>query len=88
MGSTFSSVVTLIAAAQVFAEGLISLNFIEALVAPPETLGFSGAFVSLIIALVVFLAAMLMGSGNASFFSFGPLLPNIATSLIACQLGI
>jgi DcuC family C4-dicarboxylate transporter len=31
--------------------------------------------------ILIFLAAMLMGSGNAAFFAFGPLVPNIATKL-------
>ena len=34
-----------------------------------------------IFALIIFGAAMLMGSGNAAFFSFGPLLPAIAIKL-------
>ena len=34
-----------------------------------------------VFALIIFSAAMLMGSGNAAFFSFGPLLPGIAAKL-------
>jgi DcuC family C4-dicarboxylate transporter len=44
-------------------------------------LGFSGAAISIFITILVFLAAMLMGSGNAAFFSFGPLVPDIAGRL-------
>ena len=31
--------------------------------------------------IMIFLAAMLMGSGNAAFFAFGPLVPKIASQL-------
>jgi DcuC family C4-dicarboxylate transporter len=30
---------------------------------------------------MIFLASMLMGSGNASFFAFGPLIPSISKKL-------
>lgn len=78
MGKVFASVVTLIVAAEVFSKGLISLGFIDALVEGSSSLGLSGAFIGLLITIIIFLAATLMGSGNASFFSFGPLIPNIA----------
>ncbi len=78
MGNTFASVITLIVAAEVFAKGLISLEFIEALVQGSTSVGFSASIIGVIIAIIIFMAAMLMGSGNASFFSFGPLIPGIA----------
>ncbi|HBG42487.1 MAG TPA: C4-dicarboxylate ABC transporter [Porphyromonadaceae bacterium] len=78
MGKVFASVVTLIVSAEIFSNGLISLGFIEALVQGSTHLGFSGAVIGVIIAIIIFLAATLMGSGNASFFSFGPLIPGIA----------
>jgi DcuC family C4-dicarboxylate transporter len=34
-----------------------------------------------VMAVMIFLASMLMGSGNAAFFAFGPLVPNIASKL-------
>lgn len=79
MGKVFANVVTLIVAAEIFSKGLISLGFIDALVEGCTSLGFSGVFVSIVIVLIIFLAAILMGSGNASFFSFGPLVPSIAS---------
>ncbi|MEG1616126.1 MAG: C4-dicarboxylate transporter DcuC [Bacteroidales bacterium] len=81
MGNVFSSVVTLIVAAEIFSKGLISLGFIDALVEGSGKLGFSGIGVAIIITIIIFMAAMLMGSGNASFFSFGPLVPSIAGKL-------
>ena len=81
MGKVFTNVVTLIVAAEIFSKGLISLGFIDALVEGCTSLGFSGTLVSIVIILILFLAAILMGSGNASFFSFGPLVPSIATKV-------
>lgn len=81
MGKVFANVVTLIVAAEIFAKGLISLGFIDALVEGCTSLGLSGIAVSIVIILIIFLAAILMGSGNASFFSFGPLIPGIATKV-------
>ncbi len=78
MGNVFSSVVVLIVSAEVFSKGLISLGFINALVHGSMHLGFSSTLIGIIITILIFLAAMLMGSGNASFFSFGPLIPEIA----------
>lgn len=78
MGKMFASVITLIVAAEIFSKGLISLGFIDALVDGSTHLGFSGVAIGIFITILIFLAAMLMGSGNASFFSFGPLVPGIA----------
>lgn len=78
MGKVFTNVVTLIVAAEIFSKGLISLGFIDALVEGCTGLGFSGVAVAIAIVLIIFLAAILMGSGNASFFSFAPLVPSIA----------
>lgn len=79
MGTVFTSVITLIVAAEIFSGGLISLGFIDSLVDGTTSAGFGGTAISVLITVIVFLAAMLMGSGNAAFFSFSPLLPGIAS---------
>lgn len=81
MGKVFASVITLIVAAEVFSKGLISLGFIDALVMASQHLGFSGIGIAILMTLLIFAASMLMGSGNASFFSFGPLVPSIAAKV-------
>ena len=78
MGAVFANVVTLIICAEIFSKGLICLGFIDALVEGCTSLGFTGVLISIVIIAIIFLAAILMGSGNASFFSFGPLVPDIA----------
>ncbi len=78
MGNIFKTVVTLIIAADIFSKGLISLGFIQGLVGVTEHIGFGAVGVGVVMTIMIFLASMLMGSGNASFFAFGPLVPNIA----------
>jgi C4-dicarboxylate transporter, DcuC family len=81
MGDIFKTVVVLIIAADIFAKGLISLGFIEGLIIITENLGFGAIGVGIVMTIMIFLASMLMGSGNAAFFAFGPLVPKIATKL-------
>jgi DcuC family C4-dicarboxylate transporter len=81
MGNVFGSVITLIVASEVFSKGLISLGFIDSLVDYSTHIGLSGIVIAAVFALIIFCTAMLMGSGNAAFFSFGPLLPGIAGQL-------
>lgn len=81
MGDIFKSVVTLIIVADIFAKGLISLGFIDGLIQVTQNVGLGAVGVGVVMTIMIFLAAMLMGSGNAAFFAFGPLVPKIATKL-------
>ncbi|MEG1863799.1 MAG: C4-dicarboxylate transporter DcuC [Alistipes sp.] len=81
MGKTFSGVITLIVCAEIFSKGLIGLGFVDALVDVTMNIGLSGITIGVMMTLLIFLVAMLMGSGNASFFSFGPLVPDIAARI-------
>lgn len=81
MGNIFKTVVTLIIAADIFAKGLISLGFIDGLINLTQNIGFNATGIGIIMAIMIYLASVLMGSGNASFFAFGPLIPKIAKTL-------
>jgi DcuC family C4-dicarboxylate transporter len=78
MGNIFKTVVTLIIAADIFAKGLIALGFIDGLIDASQNIGLGAIGISLVMVIMIFLASMLMGSGNASFFAFAPLVPKIA----------
>jgi DcuC family C4-dicarboxylate transporter len=78
MGSVFSSVVTLVIAAAIFADGLKQIGIIDLILDSAAGMGFSPAAMMLVIVLVIGVSAILMGSGNASFMSFGELVPKIA----------
>lgn len=81
MGNVFGKVVTLIVASEIFSKGLIQLHFIDSLIQLSTGAGFSELTIVIVFSLIIFGAAVLMGSGNAAFFSFGPLMPGIATQL-------
>jgi DcuC family C4-dicarboxylate transporter len=81
MGNIFKTVVTLIITADIFAKGLISLGFIEGLISTTQSVGFGASGIGVAITIMILLSATLMGSGNAAFFAFGPLVPGIATQL-------
>lgn len=81
MGNIFKTVVTLIITADIFAKGLISLGFIDGLLAFAQNAGFGLIGIGIVMSVMIFLASMLMGSGNASFFAFGPLVPKISKGL-------
>jgi DcuC family C4-dicarboxylate transporter len=81
MADIFKSVVTLIIAAEIFAQGLILLGFIDGLLSLTQTMGLGKGLVGMVLTTMIFLASMLMGSGNAAFFAFGPLVPGLAGSI-------
>ncbi|MBI1316712.1 C4-dicarboxylate ABC transporter [bacterium] len=78
MAEMFKTVVTLIIAAELFAQGLIALGFLDALVQGSIGLGMGWIGIAALLVLLILLTSVLMGSGNASFFAFGPLAPGIA----------
>lgn len=81
MGHVFATVITLIIAAEIFSNGLISLRFIDSLISFSQHLGLGALGIGALMTILIFGASILMGSGNASFFSFGPLVPGIAAKM-------
>lgn len=81
MGKAFSQVVTLIIAADLFAKGLIELGLIEGLLLMVDGLGWGALGLLIIFVALIFVASILMGSGNASFFAFAPLVSKVAESM-------
>lgn len=78
MGNSFRSVVSLIIAADLFAKGLIQLGLIDALIEGAQWMGAGGWLMLVLFSALILLASVLMGSGNATFFAFGPLVPELA----------
>ena len=81
MGKTFATVVTLIVAGETFAYGLTKIGVIDQIIQGAQGSGFGALGISLVMTLIVAAAAVIMGSGNAPFYSFGALVPDIATKL-------
>jgi len=78
MGEIFSSVVTLIVAAEIFAMGIKATGMIDSLVTVVESAGLGGAAMAVVMVLLLGATAMLTGSGNAALFSFAGMIPGIA----------
>jgi DcuC family C4-dicarboxylate transporter len=78
MGNIFSSVVTLIVAAEVFAMGVKATGLIGALVAVVESNAMGAGVMAVVLVLLLGATALLTGSGNAALFSFAGMIPGIA----------
>ncbi|EPW5498464.1 C4-dicarboxylate transporter DcuC [Vibrio vulnificus] len=81
MGKVFAAVVTLIVAGQTFSMGLKSIGAIDAMLEMASGAGLSAAIIILFMAILTFTISALMGSGNAAFFSFAPMVPQIVQKI-------
>lgn len=78
MGRQFVNIVTLIVGGQMFAAGLTQLGFIDFIVGGAQKLNMGALPIMVIMSLIIFLAAVLTGSGNAPWFAFSELTRGIA----------
>lgn len=81
MGDIFVSVVSIIIAASVFAEGIKTLGGVTILANLIADLDGAVLLTIALLACITFAFAVIMGSGAAPFFAFGPLTPEIASKL-------
>jgi len=81
MGSTFAKVVTLIVAGGIFAGGLKQIGAISTIINAAQESGFSTTVMIIIMTLIIAISAILMGSGNAPFFAFAALAPDVAAKI-------
>lgn len=81
MADAFSSVVILLVAAGVFAQGLGTIGFISGLIGLAQSFGSGGLVIMLVLVTITMLAAMTTGSGNAPFYAFVELIPKLASQM-------
>ncbi|EAJ0339831.1 C4-dicarboxylate transporter DcuC [Campylobacter lari] len=82
MAEIFVSVVCIIIAASIFAEGIKALKGIEHLALAVSSMGASAVLLTIIVlSFIVYFASVIMGSGIAAFNAFGRLAPDIAQKL-------
>lgn len=81
MGKQFVNIVTLIVAGQVFAAGLTQIGFIDYIITGAQNLNFGVVPMTILMSLIILLAALVTGSGNAAWFAFAPLAPQVAQPL-------
>jgi DcuC family C4-dicarboxylate transporter len=78
MGGMFTSIVSLLVCADIYAQGMQKIGAIEYLLESVQGAGFGFASMTLVMTLLVGVTAVLTGSGVAAFFSFSGLAPSIA----------
>lgn len=78
MADAFASVVMLLVAAGVFAQGLSTVGFIQSLISIATSFGSGSIILMLVLVILTMLAAMTTGSGNAPFYAFVELIPKLA----------
>ncbi|MBU5483795.1 C4-dicarboxylate transporter DcuC [Clostridium sp. MSJ-11] len=78
MGVQFAKVVSLIVAGQTFAHGLKTIGAIDVIISSAQSSGFGTNVMVVIMVLIITVCAIIMGSGNAPFFAFASLAPEVA----------
>lgn len=78
MGTMFTSIVSLLVCADVFAQGLQIIGAVDFIIHTVQAAGFGFGNMTVVMALLVCVTAALTGSGVAAFFSFSGLAPGIA----------
>ena len=81
MGKILVSVVSLIVCGEFFAAGLIKSGAMATLINAADAAGFGLATMVIVGGALLWICAFIMGSGNAAFFSFAPLVPDVAKTL-------
>ena len=81
MADYFNKIVAMIIAAYIFSEGVKQLGGINIIAEKMAELQGAGFLVMLALCAIIFLTGVLTGSGNAPFYAFGPLAPNLAEML-------
>ncbi|MDR3439717.1 MAG: C4-dicarboxylate transporter DcuC [Telmatospirillum sp.] len=81
MGHSFTNVISLIVAGETFAAGLTKIGMVDTLIAGAQSAGLGVHALIIIMSLLMAVSAFLMGSGNATFFSFAPIVPRVAQFL-------
>ncbi|MGF1756457.1 C4-dicarboxylate transporter DcuC [Photobacterium sagamiensis] len=81
MGSVFASVVSLIISAKIFVTGLKTIGFIDLLLGSAANMGLGSLAMVIVLVMIIMLVTLLSGSGNASFFSFSNLAPDVAAQV-------
>lgn len=86
MGRNLASVITLIVAGETFAGGLKSIGAIGYIIDSAKNLGMGIEPMMIVMTIIISVTALLMGSGNAAFFAFAPLAPQVAAAVGANPL--
>lgn len=88
MSKLFSTAVLLIVAGETFAQGLTAIGTVDLLLSSAQNSGFGVTAMTIVMIIFIITLSIVLGSGNAAFFSFAALAPKIATDLGVPAIGI
>ncbi|GKX57091.1 C4-dicarboxylate ABC transporter [Leminorella grimontii] len=88
MGGMFTSIVSLLVCADIYAQGMQTIGAIDYLLESVQNAGFGFTSMTIVMTLLVGITAVLTGSGVAAFFSFAGLAPSIATKFGASAVSM
>lgn len=81
MGTSYASVVSILIGAAVFAEAIKLLGGINIISSGFAAIKSAPIITMTMMSLITFFGAMILGSGNASWYAFGPLVPDVTTQM-------
>ena len=81
MGTSYASVVSILIGAAVFAEAIKLLGGINIISSGFAAIKSSPIITMAMMSLITFFGAMILGSGNASWYAFGSLVPDVTTQM-------
>lgn len=81
MGVQFTNVVSLVVAGEVFAQGLVAIGAVNTMITAVQNSGLSSMSMVLIMTVFIIVIAVIMGSGNAAFFSFAGMVPEMSKGM-------
>ena len=81
MGNSFANVVSILIGAAVFAQAIQLLGGITILSNTLASIQSAPIITTILMSLITFSAGMLLGSGNASWYAFGPLVPDVTMQM-------
>lgn len=81
MANSFANVVSILIGAAVFAQAIQMLGGITVISNGLATIKSAPIITMVLMSLITFFAGMLLGSGNASWYAFGPLVPNVTAQM-------
>lgn len=78
MGSGFASVIVMIIAADIFAEGLMRMGVIDTMVSLAQSVRIGRAGITVMLSALTMLSTVITGSATASFAAYGAIAPDVA----------
>lgn len=88
MGTQFARVVTLIVAGETFARGLEAIGAVDAVIKGAQSFDIGATGIIVVMTLLIAIAAIIMGSGNAPFFAFAALAPKVSADMSVAAVTI